>query len=161
MIWIPLTLLLLNRSVLGVTRLVALLLQAQPAQYANKSRNAESSNRILASNSRYTAACTLRNRRPQEVDGLPPDAPIVAVPPGLQYVFHHACSAYEQLHRCQGVLNQAQYHMWQERGPSVPARKSAGVSLSTPNCALKSCRCGAAPAPTKLRESQLRRRGVT
>jgi hypothetical protein len=40
-------------------------------------------------------------------------APVVAVLPALQSVFYPVCSAYQQLHHCQGVPDQAgQYRVW-------------------------------------------------
>ena len=97
----------------GVTRFVALAL----VLYIFFSSTSKTSSPELAPAPTSTPFCVLtiskldsriarsRDRRPQEVDVLQSDASIVALPPALQSVFHHACSAsrYEQLHRCQGL----------------------------------------------------------
>ena len=122
---------------------------------------AESSNTILASNSRTRQLVRSRNRRPQGVDALPPDASIVAVPPPFNLCSTTLVRRTSSCRR-QGVLNQARYHMWQERkphlGPPRVPRTSLGqvfrlgkerVSVNTPNYALSPGACGAAPTPAK------------
>jgi hypothetical protein len=68
---------------------------------------------MLASTAAVWQLARSRNRRQQEVGVLLPDVSVVAVPPALQSVFHHTCSANQQLRRCQGAPDKAgQYRVW-------------------------------------------------